>query len=115
MDVVGKMRERVSLQKAAITRGSLGGEIETWVEAFTAYAAVDFLTTGSDERYRADQLTNRTAANITMRKEDRIVSAKDRVVYRGLIYEVDSVIPTGVRHEYLILECFQMGEHKTYT
>ena len=112
MDLVGSMRHKVIVQTATVVRGSLGGETLTWVNSFTAYAAVDFKPTGSDEKYRSEQLTNRTAVNITIRREGRTVSVKDRLAFDSVIYEIDSVLPTGDHHEYLILECFQMGEHK---
>lgn len=112
MDLIGSMRHRVTVQVATVARGSLGGETLTWVNSFTAYAAVDFKPTGSDEKYRAEQLTNRTAVNITIRREGRTVSAKDRLTFDSVVYEIDSVLPTGDHHEYLLLECFQIGEHK---
>jgi len=115
MDVikVGQMRNRITIQTATVSKGDLGGEELVWTDSFTAFAFAEYRRTGSDEKYRAKQLTNRTDCDFTIRREDRVISAKDRVLYDGRIFDIDSVLRNGVRQEFYLLECFQMGEQKT--
>ena len=113
MDRVGGMRNRITVQSFTATRDDMGGTVETWADKFTSWANVKFMTVGSDEKYRSEQVTNRTSVQFFLRKESGTVSTADRVVFDGLIYEVDAVVPTGDRLCFQILECYQMGEHKT--
>lgn len=113
MDMTGKMRNRITVQAQTIERGPEGGEIPTWTDSFSAFAAVKVTTVGSDERISSNQLVGRTSVQFTIRKERRSVLTRNRVVFDGLIYEIDSVLPSGNMLEYLILECLQTGEQKT--
>lgn len=65
MMVVGSMRFRITLQKFTVTRGDGGGEVKTWTDAFTAFAAIEFKTIGSDERYSEKQLHSRNTTVVT--------------------------------------------------
>jgi SPP1 family predicted phage head-tail adaptor len=115
MDMIGSMRHRIKVQALTSTRDNMGGTVDTWADKFTTWASAKFLTVGSDEKYQLGQLTNRTAVQFTIRKKSGVVSAADRVVFDSLIYEVDAVVPTGDYLEFQIIECYQMGEHKTDT
>jgi SPP1 family predicted phage head-tail adaptor len=113
MDAIGKMNTRLTVQGFTVARDAEGGEVKTWTDRFITYAGAEFMPVGSDEKFTSDQITTRTSVRFTIRKGDREISTKERLVYDGKIYEIDSVLPIGMRQVYLLIEAFQIGENKT--
>ena len=113
MDVVGRMRERLTVQEYTATRDNMGGVIETYADKFETWCGVRFLTIASDEKVRSEQLTSRTSVQFTIRTQSGVVSAADRIVFKTKIYEVDAVVPSGNFLEFQTLECYQISEFKT--
>ena len=112
MDDVGRLNREIRIFSATVERDSEGGEIRTWSQSLKTYCAAKFLTVGSDEKNTSGQMTARMGAQFTIRKGDRVVSTVDRISFDGSVFEIDSVLPTGDRYQYLLIEAFQMGENK---
>lgn len=106
------MNREIRIFSATVERDTEGGEIRTWSQRLKTYANAKFLTVGSDEKYTSGQIAPRTSAQFTIRKGDREISTAERLIFEGLIYEIDSVLPTGDRFQYLLIETFQTGEQK---
>ncbi|MEM6397487.1 MAG: phage head closure protein [Bacteroidota bacterium] len=101
MDNIGAMRERIRLATRQVTRDSLGGEEETWSLSNSIWAKVEYLTTGSDERFSSDRKVSLTAANFTIR--NRSVSIGQQIEYRGDRYNIESILPQHA-NAYLLIE-----------
>lgn len=90
----GRLRHRVSLQRLQETRDpNTGAVITDWVELAKLWAEVAPL---SAREFAASQaVQSRVTARITIRyRED--VTAKDRIVYRGQVYNIEGVLTDPV-------------------
>lgn len=114
MDVVGRMREQISIiQKSGTTRDDSGAIIPTDTTIGPIWAAVEFRTT-SDERHLADQQTAITAVNFTIRNSpDRTITERDEITYRGKLYAIRSVLDKDPTRCFLLIETEQLGENYT--
>lgn len=107
----GHLRERITIERSTVTRDLSGGEVPAWDTLYTAYAKVEFKLIGSQEDEESKQLRGRTACVITVRKENRIVTETDRVLFDSEVYEIDSVTQSGIQREWLVMECFKIQGH----
>ncbi len=110
--MIGDMRYRVTIQRAAVTRGELGAQVDGWSTGREVWAGVTYRAAGSDERTAGKQVVSRNRVDVTLRRESGPITATDRVIFQGEVLQVDSVLRTGERMEYLLLECQQVGGEK---
>ncbi|MCP9237154.1 head-tail adaptor protein [Lewinella sp. JB7] len=113
MGLIGQMRHRVTIQPLTVSRGELGAQVDTYATGGrTVWAAVNYKTAGSDERQAGKQVVARTRIEVIVRRESGPVRTSDRLHFDGDVLQVDSVLRTGERLEYLLIECHQVGEQK---
>lgn len=91
-----------------------GQPVKTYTEIGPWFAKVEFKEAGSDEITEANQTTNRTKVNFTIRNNpDYVISHRDEIIYQGRIYQIRSVLEADPMRCYLLIETFQIGEYKT--
>ncbi len=107
---IGELNQQVQLAtKVVEIDPDYGGEENiSWQKGNSIWAKVEFLQSGSSEAVSSNQKTNRTAVNFTLRFRE--VSTTQDVVYKGLRYEIVSVLP-DVDRCYVLLETLQIGEY----
>lgn len=115
MDSIGKMNQRVTIRQTSRSGvDAAGSPTVTTTDIGPLFAAVEFRTVGSDEKEIANQNTAITAVRFTIRNNPkRTIALTDVVLYRGLKYEIRSVLEADPNRAYLLLETEQMGKDQT--
>jgi len=99
---IGKLRDRVTLEKPAATPDGGGGETVTWTTVKTVWADVEPVV--RPEQIQAGRRVNPVEYEITMRRRTDI--APDwRVKFLGRSLAIRSMTPIGARRLYLVLTC----------
>lgn len=104
----GKLRHRVTIQRKEQTRDSGGGYIEEWVDQETVWAEVKPLQ--GRRLIEAQAVNAELSHEVTMRyRLGMLQVAKNRLLYHGRIFEIDSVINIDERKHLLMLTCKEVG------
>lgn len=102
---IGKLRHRVALQHLVAgspQQKSSGEPDETWTALVTVWASVRPLS--GRELLAAQQVESVVDHEIEIRYRAG-VTAKMRVVFEDVIYNIEAVLDPELRHERLILRC----------
>lgn len=89
----GLMRDRVTIQTATATRDAYGGETITWSNVATVWARV--VERGGREPLLADRPVMVVSYEVVIRA-GLAVSHADRLVWRGLTLQIETVTPLPV-------------------
>lgn len=84
----GKLKNKIELQELVIVEDGSGGQTRTWKTIQSVWASLR--QTGGSERYQNDRLTAIANFKATIRYRSDI-SAVNRIVFRGLAYQIRSV------------------------
>jgi SPP1 family predicted phage head-tail adaptor len=104
--MIGKLRHRITLQTATVTRGDRGAEILTWADTATVYA--DIRTVGGQEQVLASQLEVATLLHtITIRHLAGVVP-KMRVKWGDRYFAIEAVIESDNRMRMMSLSCREL-------
>lgn len=104
--MIGKLRHRVTIQTATITRGDRGAEVLSWANTATVYA--DIRTVGGQEQVLASQLETATLLHtITIRYRSGIVP-KQRIKWGSRYFSIEAVIERDNRMRLLDLSCREL-------
>lgn len=101
----GLIRRRVTVQRYTATQNSLGEEVATWSNLFSAWASVDAVT--ASERFASG--SQQELATVTHRirlryRDDYVAGPKDRVSFDGKTFDIESAVdPDGRRRETVML------------
>ena len=98
----GKLRHRVTIQRAVEAQNEFGEAVTTWVNVGQVWASVEPLR--GREYFQADGTQAEVSTVIRMRYRDGIV-AKMRLVHGDDSYDIESVIDVGGRGRELELMC----------
>ena len=98
----GKLDQRVTVERFTSTQDELGQPIETWAPLFTCWAAVEPLT--GREYLAAQAAVSEVTARIRMRFRPWM-TAQDRVIHNGTIYQIESLIDVRSENRELVLMC----------
>ncbi len=105
----GRLRRQVQLQRAAETPDGAGGREVTWSTFATVWGEMRPLS-GKD-RLQAEQLQSTIANRLVIRfqgspsnPEMPFVSARDRVLYKGVAYNIRAVVDIEERRRFLELD-----------
>ena len=91
----GEYTDRVRIEEKSVTRdASIGSEIVSWALVATIWAKYDPLR--GQEFFSAKQNQSSTLTRFRMHYRSDITKEM-RIVFRGLCYEIDSVIDVGGR------------------
>lgn len=97
----GAMRYRLALERSTTSRGTAGGVSKSWAGLATVWA--DYQPNRGREFFAARSLLAETNAVFKIRYRD--VTAKDRAIFRGRIYNIVDVVAEDGRTRYLLLYC----------
>lgn len=104
--MIGKLRHRVVIQTATITRSDRGAEVLTWADTATVYA--DIRTVGGQEQVLANQMETATLLHtITIRYRTGI-TPKQRIRWGSRVFSVEAVIERDNRMRMLDLSCREL-------
>ena len=102
----GKLRHYVTFERLVSGLDSEGTLIEEWEPLFDGRripADVDAIS--GRELLAADAIHSKATTRIVIRHRDGLLT-RDRVVYRGTLYNVEAVIPDPhSRRQWLTLQC----------
>lgn len=93
---IGTMRERVQIERVSETRTTSGASTDTWELLAEVWANVSYRIVPSDEEMLADKKTAITETVFTIRTHEGL-TAKDRIVYRGGVYDITAITETQMR------------------
>ena len=102
----GDLNQRISVERFTSTQDELGQPIEAWAPLFTCWAAVEPLT--GREYLAAQAAVSEVTAKIRMRFRPWM-TAEDRVIHDGTIYQIESVIDVRSENRELVLMCKANG------
>ena len=96
----GKLRRRLTLQRASISRDATGQVIEDWVNLAwerTVWAHKQDVSDG--ERLAASEISATITTRFQIRYTPAVADLKptDRAVYRGKVYDVAAVKEIGLK------------------
>jgi len=101
----GTYRHRITLRESTATgRDAAGGEILTWSDVATVWAAVEPIS--GREYFAAQQVNAETTHRIKMRYRPGVHS-KMRVLFGSRTFDIESVIDPEERHVELHLMCVE--------
>lgn len=103
---IGTLRHRVTLQQQTISRDGYGGEVVTWSELFTAWAAVEPLQ--GRELLDGKRLEAEVTSRIRMRYRAGVKPGQ-RVTWGDHTYDIEAVIEPESRRRELVLMCRETG------
>ena len=99
---IGRLRNRVDLQSATVTRDSGGGVTEAFTTIAQIYA--DIRPTGGDESYRQGKVKDTVTHKIYCRFRSDI-SPEYSIVYESRIFQIKNIINIDERDRWLELTC----------
>lgn len=101
----GKLDRRIRIERFTSTTGELGGEIKAWTTLATRWASYEPLSDG--ERFRAGETAATATARFVIRHSAEVadVGPLDRVVFKGVVYEIVHAKETGGRGVGIELTC----------
>ncbi|GAO22277.1 phage head-tail adaptor [Alicycliphilus sp. B1] len=102
----GKLDQRVTVERFTSTVDGWGTPIESWAPLFTCWAEVSPLV--GREYIAAQAAVSEVTAKIRMRFRPWM-TAEDRVIHDGTIYNIVSVIDVRSEHRELHLMCKAVG------
>ena len=86
----GHLKQRVTVQKMAVTRDSTGEELETWTTVATRWAQIEPLK--SKENYQRNIETTTQLYTVTMRYQAGLVTTDRRLVFGSQYLDIESVV-----------------------
>lgn len=98
----GEFDRRISIQARGTTKDSFGQQVTTWTEVISCWARIRPMS--GRELIAAQAVQAETTHRIEILYRPTVVPAM-RAVYQGRIFNIESVIDDGTRHETLTLLC----------
>lgn len=99
---IGQLRERCTIEQETSTADGMGGQVLAWQELLICWARVTPKTGG--ENVDGDQVTAHVHYEIVIRYRDD-VTAGMRVLWRGRVFNIRSIINRDEHYRYSILIC----------
>jgi len=96
----GKMRERVTIERATATRNSIGESVQTWSTFAERWASVEGLS--SREVLQSGQQQTEVSHRVRMRYLPGLAQTM-RLKWRGRTLEITSLLEHGNRTEHELL------------
>jgi SPP1 family predicted phage head-tail adaptor len=97
MPAAGKMDRRITIQRVSVTQDEYNNDVEAWEDVCTVWASYEPLSDG--ERLRAGERAAEASARFQIRHSLQVadVSARDRLIFGGAVYQVTHVKEVGRR------------------
>ncbi len=105
---IGELNQRVRVDQPVVVQDALGEEIVTWQALCSTWAAMRNVP--QREPFVADQFVSVVSTTFTLRYRTD-VTAKMRLVSRGIVYEIDSAADPdgGLRFTELVCTVLERG------
>jgi SPP1 family predicted phage head-tail adaptor len=89
----GDLKDRVTIERATITRDTMNAAVEAWTAIGTRWAQVSYGR--GDERRQAAQESASVAATFRLRRDTlaRTITVKDRLSFAGGAWDIASIVP----------------------
>ena len=101
----GRLRHRVTLQRATESRDSFGQVVKTWADVATVWARVEALS--GREYLEAQSLQRQVTTRMTIRWRSD-VDAGLRALWRGRVYDIESALADETGRRSLTLMCVEV-------
>lgn len=99
---IGKLRHRVTIQRATETRNAQGGVIRAWAKIAERWAAIEPMA--GSERLQAAKMKAESTHIVTIRHYDGLTT-KDRLLYGTRTMEIGAIANLSERAVEDRLEC----------
>ena len=102
--MIGKLSERITFQSYSLVSDGAGGNTKTWANLAsipTVWAKVEAKSAG--EQFD-EQRTTATGMYLFTIRERTDIDERDRIVWRGVNYNIRAVLRDGSRPQYLRIE-----------
>jgi SPP1 family predicted phage head-tail adaptor len=99
---IGRLRQKVTLEKATSTTDNAGGCTETWASVVSFYA--DIRPSGGDEAYRQGKVQDKITHKVYCRWRSDIKTAY-RLKYESRYFNIKSIKNIDERDRFLELTC----------
>lgn len=115
MDAVGRLNKRIRFIAIQYGRDDdYGGTITATAQSSELWAAIEFLTVGSDEQQSAAQKSARTSIIVTTRYRNAI-KADMQVLYDSRYFRIVSVLEPDPLRMYSKYECTEVSDTSALT
>lgn len=96
----GRRNQRITFQRAAVSRDALGVEVPgEWVNLTSRWAQV-FYGSGHERRNAGvEQAAQSATFNVLSDSVTRTITTKDQISHAGLLWEVTGIAQAGLRQE----------------
>jgi len=102
--MIGRLRQRVTLQRPVLNADSSGGASSSWVDVQSLFADITPLSGG--EKAQAERLVNAVSHRVVVRA-GLAVAAGQRLVWRGQVLRIQAVLNIAARDRLLALLCVE--------
>lgn len=106
MSVAGKLNRKVTIQTPSTTQDDYGQPTQLWTDVLTTWAAIRAAT--SKEVYAASSFVSQVSHIVTIRWRPGI-QAKQRIIYRDRIFEIQALSDPDERRISLNLLCIEIN------
>lgn len=103
----GKLRERVAIQQKSVIRDGFGAEQITWSALDTVWANVRSLDGTESVESSVDQVVVVISHSVLIRYRAGLSPAM-RLVWRGKVLQILSIVESDNRQRQLILKCSEI-------
>jgi SPP1 family predicted phage head-tail adaptor len=105
-EIIGKLRERVTLQNLLINRSNSGFIAESWENVNTYWTSVNYRSGFEEEE--ADRVVSEQTIIFTFRYNNNI-NEKSRLIYRNSLYQVEKVTYSDDRSFMYVTAFYRSG------
>jgi SPP1 family predicted phage head-tail adaptor len=99
---VGDLQRQVTIQTRTATQDTFGQQSVAWTDMVATWAAIEPLS--GRELLAAEAVAAEVTHQVVIRYRTGI-SAANRIVYQGRIFDVHSVIDENMNHRKIVLLC----------
>lgn len=96
----GRLRERVTVQRATVTKNAIGESVQAWADLVERWASVEGLS--GREVLQSGQQQTEVTHRVRMRYVPGMTHT-DRLLWRGRVLEVSSLLEHNNRTEHELL------------
>jgi SPP1 family predicted phage head-tail adaptor len=96
----GKMNRRITVQQRTFSKGSAGGRVDTWADAFDVWA--ELVTARTNEAIIANAERERDVKRFRVRYREAFNTGDFRILYRMRFYDLEGIEEEGLKDRMLL-------------
>jgi SPP1 family predicted phage head-tail adaptor len=104
---IGNLNKRILIEKSTSTQNAYGEPVQTWTTQRDCWARVEPVQ--GKEYYTAKQTASELDVRFIMRYTTVSINPKQRLIYNGLQYNINSVINLDEQNRELHLYCSRIN------